>query len=59
MDNRVNKLTFIEQNSLPKNLSKIKLSGLKGQALLIDDKEIPSIKEFQSIIPDHYFKSTT
>ena len=59
MDNRVNKLTFIEQNSLPKNLSKIKLSGLKGQALAINDKDIPSIKEFQDVIPDHFFKCNT
>jgi len=32
-------------------LSNIKLSGLKGQALVIEDKDIPSIKEFQDAIP--------
>ena len=42
-----------------KNLSNIKFSGLKGQALVIDDKDIPSIKEFQDVIPDHYFKCNT
>ena len=42
-----------------KNLSSIKFSGLKGQALLIEDKDIPSIKEFQDVIPDHYFKCNT
>ena len=40
-------------------MSNIKFSGLKGQALLIQDKDIPSIKEFQNIIPDQYFKSNT
>ena len=42
-----------------KNLSNINFSGLKGQALVIKDKDIPSIKEFQDVIPDHYFKSNT
>ena len=42
-----------------KNLSNIKFSGLKGQALVIEDKDIPSIKEFQDVIPDHYFKCHT
>ena len=42
-----------------KNLSNIKFSGLKGQALAIEDKDIPSIKEFQDVIPDHYFKCNT
>ena len=37
----------------------IKLSGLKGQALEIEDKDIPSIKQFKDVIPDHYFKSNT
>ena len=37
----------------------IKFSGLKGQALVIEDKDIPSIKEFQDVIPDHYFKCNT
>jgi len=40
-------------------LSNIKFSGLKGQALEIKDKDIPSIKEFQDVIPDHYFRSNT
>ena len=38
-------------------MSNIKFSGLKGQALEIKDKDIPSIKEFQDVIPEHYFKS--
>ena len=42
-----------------KNLSNIKFSGLKGQALVIEDKDIPSIKEFKDVIPDHYFKCNT
>ena len=37
----------------------IKYSGLKGQALEIEDKDIPSIKEFQDVIPVHYFKCNT
>ena len=40
-------------------MSNIKFSGLQGQALVIEDKDIPSIKEFQDVIPDHYFKSNT
>jgi len=40
-------------------LNNIKLSGLKGQALVIEDKDIPSIKEFQGVIPVHYFKCNT
>jgi len=40
-------------------LSNIKLSGLKGQALVIENKDIPSIKEFQDVIPDHYLKCNT
>ena len=40
-------------------MSNIKLSGLKGQALQINENDIPSLKEFQNIIPDHYFKSKT
>ena len=40
-------------------MSKVKLSGLKGQALLVDNKDIPSLKEFQDVIPDQYFKSNT
>jgi len=41
------------------NLSNIKFSGLKGQALVIEDKDIPSIKEIKDVIPDHYFWSNT
>ena len=40
-------------------MSHIKFSGLNGQALVIKDKDIPSIKEFHDVIPDHYFKSNT
>jgi len=40
-------------------LSNIKFSGLKGQALVIENKDIPSIKEFKDVIPDHYFKCNT
>ena len=40
-------------------MSKVKLSGLKGQALLVDNKDIPSLKEFQDVIPDQYFKCNT
>ena len=40
-------------------MSNIKFSGLKGQALAIEDKDIPSLKEFQDVIPDHYFKCNT
>ena len=40
-------------------MSNIHFSGLKGQALVIEDKDIPSIKEFQDVIPDHYFKCNT
>ena len=37
----------------------IKFSGLKGQALVIKDKDIPSIKEFLDVIPDRYFRGNT
>ena len=37
----------------------INFSGLKGQALSIENKDIPSIKEFQAVIPEHYFKCNT
>jgi len=40
-------------------LSNIKFSGLKGQALEIENRDIPSIKEFKDVIPDHYFKCNT
>ena len=54
----INSLLF-NKNLNQKNLSNINLSGLKGQALVIEDKDIPSIKEFQDVIPDHYFKCNT
>ena len=37
-------------------MNNIKFSGLKGQALEIEDKDIPSLKEFKDVIPDKYFK---
>ncbi len=40
-------------------MSNIKFSGLKGQALEIEDKDIPSIKAFKEVIPDKYFKCDT
>ena len=40
-------------------MSNIKLSGLRGQALAIQNSDIPTIKEFQDIIPNRYFKSNT
>ena len=40
-------------------MSNIKLSGLKGQALAIQTKDIPSIKEFKSVIPNRYLKCDT
>ena len=40
-------------------MSNIKFSGLNGQALLVEDRDIPSIKEFKNVIPDHYFKLNT
>ena len=40
-------------------MSNINFSGLKGQALVIKEKDIPSKKEFQDVIPNHYFKSNT
>ena len=40
-------------------MSNIKFSGLKGKALLIEDKDVPSLKEFQDVIPDQYFKCNT
>ena len=40
-------------------MSNIKFSGLKGLALAIDNKDIPSIKEFKDIIPDQYFNCDT
>ena len=38
-------------------MSNIKFSGLKGQALAIKISDIPSMKEFKSVIPDHCFNS--
>ena len=40
-------------------MSNIKFSGLKGQALAIEISDIPSMKEFKSVIPDHCFNSQT
>ena len=40
-------------------MSNIKFSGLKGQALAIENKDIPSMKEFQDAIPEHYFECDT
>ena len=40
-------------------MSNINFSGLKGKALEIKMSDIPSLKEFQDIIPDQYFKSIT
>ena len=37
----------------------LKFSGLQGQALVIKNKDIPSIKEFQDAIPEQYFKCNT
>ena len=42
-----------------KNLSNIKFSGLNGHALELENKDIPSIKEFRDVIPAHYFKCNT
>ena len=30
-------------------MSKVKLSGLNGQALLVENRDIPSIKEFKAV----------
>ena len=40
-------------------MSNINFSGLKGQALAIKMSDIPSLKEFQSVIPDHCFNCQT
>jgi len=40
-------------------LNNIKFSGLNGQALEVENRDIPSLKEFKDVIPDHYFKSNT
>ena len=40
-------------------MSNINFSGLKGKALEIKTSDIPSLKEFQNIIPDQYFNSIT
>ena len=40
-------------------MSNINFSGLKGQALAIKISDIPSKKEFQDVIPNHYFKCKT
>ena len=40
-------------------MSNIKLSGLNGQALEIENKDIPSIKDFKAVIPNHYLRCDT
>ena len=40
-------------------MRKIKFSGLKGKALVIENQDIPSIKEFKDVIPDRYFQCNT
>ena len=40
-------------------MSNIKFSGLQGQALEIKSSDIPSMKEFKSIIPDNCFNPQT
>ena len=40
-------------------MSNIQFSGLKGKALVIENKDIPSLKEFLDAIPDHYLKCDT
>ncbi len=40
-------------------MSNIKSSGLNGQALRINESDIPSLKEFQDVIPKHYFEPKT
>ena len=59
IDNRLYKLNFILKNTKLKNLSNIKFSGLKGKALSIKSSDIPTLKEFQDAIPNHYFKCGT
>ena len=40
-------------------MSNINFSGLKGKALAIKVSDIPSLKEFKDVIPEHYFKCNT
>ncbi len=40
-------------------MSNINFSGLKGQALSTKTSDIPSMKEFKSVIPKHCFSSDT
>ena len=40
-------------------MSYIKFSGLKGQALKVSNDDIPSIKDFQGVIPKKYFQCQT
>lgn len=40
-------------------MSNIKFSGLKGRALAIENKDVPSIKEFKDVIPDQYLNCDT
>ncbi len=40
-------------------MSFVKFSGLKGQALEIENNDIPSMKEFLDVIPSHFLKCNT
>ena len=40
-------------------MNNIKFSGLNGQALFVENRDIPSIKEFKNVIPAKYFKCST
>ena len=51
----LNQYSF-DQKITKKILSNIKFSGLNGQALELENRDIPSIKEFKDVIPGHYFK---
>ena len=59
MDDKINRLTLLNLILTKTNLINIKFSGLKGQALSINNKDIPSIKQFKDVIPNHYFKCNT
>ena len=59
MDDKINRLTLFNLILTKTNLINIKFSGLKGQALVVNNKDIPSIREFKDVIPNHYFKCNT
>ncbi len=40
-------------------MNNIKFSGLNGKALFVENRDIPSIKEFKDVIPAKYFKCST